>query len=277
MVGTHRHRHRLGDRRAPARRAHRRAACAGPGSTRPTCRARASSTSTRSSRCRTPRPRSRRPTPAAPASGASPSRTTPRRPSDADARWADVAVASSARDPPNRPPAQPTASAADPASATLWSSSPAFPSRALDRAEARRRGPARRPHRRRDRDDGTALAWTVRGGQLVTPAKELSVLRPHGHLLRTGDTFTPDSRSLASTVWMAGTFHSQITRGHVGRNPVVDQAPHLPRPPARPRRQAFRRGRRRLVVAPRDPERVVHGARPLHVVVCRTRRVPCSP
>ena len=61
----------------------------------------------------------------------------------------------------------------------------------------------------------------MRGGQLVTPAKELAVLRPHGHLLRTGDAFTPDSRSLASTVWMAGTFHSQVTRGHVGRRAVV--------------------------------------------------------
>ena len=61
----------------------------------------------------------------------------------------------------------------------------------------------------------------VRGGQLVTAAKDLAVLRPHGHILRTGDTLTPDSRGLTSTVWMAGTFHSQITRGHVGRDPVA--------------------------------------------------------
>ena len=51
--------------------------------------------------------------------------------------------------------------------------------------------------------------------------------------------------------------------------PRRDRPPHLPRPPARPRRPALRRGRRRRVVAPRDPERVVHRPRPLHVVVCR--------
>ncbi|MGO4601666.1 GH36-type glycosyl hydrolase domain-containing protein [Terrabacter sp. 2YAF2] len=136
--------------------------------------------------------------------------------SDADARWADVAVASSARETPRT-----DHSAADPTSATLWSSSPAFPSRALDRAELDDAGLLDGRTDVETADDGTELAWTVRGGQLVTPAKELAVLRPHGHLLRTGDAFTPDSRSLASTVWMAGTFHSQITRGHVGRNPVV--------------------------------------------------------
>ncbi|MGO4661376.1 cellobiose phosphorylase [Terrabacter sp. 2TAF16] len=145
--------------------------------------------------------------------------------SDADARWADAAIAAT---PTPWAPAgdgahgQALGGADDAATpATLWSSSPAFASRPLDRAEL---GDAGLLEHRTDvetADDGTELAWTVRGGQLVTLAKELAVLRPHGHLLRTGDTFTPDSRSLASTVWMAGTFHSQITRGHVGRDPVV--------------------------------------------------------
>ena len=197
---------RTGARRALARPRRRRA-----------CRARGSSTSTRSSRCRTPRPS------IAPADT---HRTGfwgialedhPEATSDADARWADVAMATP---PPSSPP-EPTTARPTPTSATLWSSSPAFPSRALDRAELDDAGLLDGRTHVETADDGTELAWTVRGGQLVTPAKELSVLRPHGHLLRTGDTFTPDSRSLASTVWMAGTFHSQITRGHVGRNPVV--------------------------------------------------------
>ncbi|WP_256793262.1 GH36-type glycosyl hydrolase domain-containing protein [Terrabacter sp. Ter38] len=138
--------------------------------------------------------------------------------SDADARWADVAVAAT---PTPWAPAGDGAHGRRATPATLWSSSPAFASRPLDRTELDDAGLLDGRTDVETGDDGTELAWTVRGGQLVTSAKELAVLRPHGHLLRTGDTFTPDSRSLASTVWMAGTFHSQITRGHVGRDPLV--------------------------------------------------------
>ncbi|GAA2740438.1 hypothetical protein GCM10009868_02650 [Terrabacter aerolatus] len=145
--------------------------------------------------------------------------------SDADARWAEIALASSAATTPAEADAPRTghsvAQHAEPTPATLWSSAPAFASRPLDRAELEDAHLVDGRTHVETGDDGTELAWTVRGGQLVTPAKELAVLRPHGHLLRTGDAFTPDSRSLASTVWMAGTFHSQITRGHVGRNPVA--------------------------------------------------------
>ena len=141
--------------------------------------------------------------------------------SDADARWAEVAVAATPT------PRAPTGDGATgqrggrPAPATLWSPHRAFPSRPLTREELDAAGLLDGRSLVERADDGTELAWTVRGGQLVTPAKELAVLRPHGHLLRTGDAFTPDSRSLASTVWMAGTFHSQVTRGHVGRNAVA--------------------------------------------------------
>ena len=47
------------------------------------------------------------------------------------------------------------------------------------------------------------------------------MLRPHGHLLRTGDVLSPDTDGLTSTVWMDGTFASQVTRGHVGRDPLL--------------------------------------------------------
>ena len=140
--------------------------------------------------------------------------------SDADATWAEAAVAAT----PSGGPADRFARATSrdtPTPSTLWSSSPPFPSRPLSREELEAAGLLADRTEVETADDGTALAWTVRGGQLVTPAKELAVLRPHGQLLRTGDAFTPDSRSLTSTVWMAGTFHSQVTRGHAGRNAVV--------------------------------------------------------
>ena len=44
------------------------------------------------------------------------------------------------------------------------------------------------------------------------------MLRPHGHILRTGDHLVPDEASLTSTVWMAGVFHSMVTQGHVSIN-----------------------------------------------------------
>ncbi len=49
-------------------------------------------------------------------------------------------------------------------------------------------------------------------------AKELKVLRPHGHLLRSGGSLTPDESALTSTAWMDGVFHSMVTQGHVSIN-----------------------------------------------------------
>jgi cellobiose phosphorylase len=53
---------------------------------------------------------------------------------------------------------------------------------------------------------------------VVLKAKELSVLRPHGHILRTGSHLTPDEASLTTTVWMDGVFNSMVTQGHVSIN-----------------------------------------------------------
>ena len=50
---------------------------------------------------------------------------------------------------------------------------------------------------------------------VVLKAKELQVLRPHGHLIRSGDHLVPDEASLTSTTWMAGVFNSLVTQGHV--------------------------------------------------------------
>jgi cellobiose phosphorylase len=53
---------------------------------------------------------------------------------------------------------------------------------------------------------------------VVLRAKELRVLRPHGHILRTGRHTVPDESALTSTVWMSGVFHSMLTQGHVSIN-----------------------------------------------------------
>lgn len=56
---------------------------------------------------------------------------------------------------------------------------------------------------------------------VVLRAKEARVLRPHGHLLRSGRHTTPDELALTSTVWMNGVFHSMLTQGHVSFNRLL--------------------------------------------------------
>ena len=60
--------------------------------------------------------------------------------------------------------------------------------------------------------------FTGCGAHVVLREKELQVLRPHGHLLRTGGSLTPDESALTSTAWMGGVFHSMVTQGHVSIN-----------------------------------------------------------
>ena len=71
--------------------------------------------------------------------------------------------------------------------------------------------------------DGARLLsyFTGDGAQVVTSAKQSAVLRPHGHVMRTGTALVPDEGSLTTTVWMAGTFHSQVTQGHVSLNRIL--------------------------------------------------------
>ena len=59
------------------------------------------------------------------------------------------------------------------------------------------------------------------GAHVVTAAKESAVLRPHGHVLRTGSHLVPDERGVTSTVWMAGWFAGQVTQGHVALGSVL--------------------------------------------------------
>src|SRR5262249_4062068 len=79
------------------------------------------------------------------------------------------------------------------------------------------------PWRHEERDgQGQPLSFFHDAGHhVVLRAKELRVLRPHGHLLRTGRHLTPDESALTSTVWMAGVFHSMLAQGHVSINRML--------------------------------------------------------
>jgi 1,2-beta-oligoglucan phosphorylase len=76
--------------------------------------------------------------------------------------------------------------------------------------------------RHREQEDGRLLSFfTGRRSHVVLKAKELRVLRPHGHLLRSGGALTPDESALTSTAWMGGVFHSMVTQGHVSINRLL--------------------------------------------------------
>lgn len=132
-----------------------------------------------------------------------------------DARWLEVADAETAT---ASGPVHPDA--ASPVVPTLFAQAPAVASRPLADHELVRLGiapgggvePA---------PDGTPWAWSCGDDHVVLAAKELAVLRPHGHVLRTGAGLAPDPGCLTTTAWMDGTFLSQLTRGHVGRDPLL--------------------------------------------------------
>ena len=70
-----------------------------------------------------------------------------------------------------------------------------------------------------ERDGGRMLSFfSAERSHVVLRAKELTVLRPHGHILRTGSSLIPDEAALTSTAWMGGVFHSMVTQGHVSIN-----------------------------------------------------------
>ncbi len=101
---------------------------------------------------------------------------------------------------------------------SLFSHAPRLAARALGDAECDVLfGPVRQHE---ERGPGGALwsFFTDNGEHVVLPAKERAVLRPHGHLLRSGQHLVPDESAMTSTCWMAGVFHSMLTQGHVSLN-----------------------------------------------------------
>ncbi|MEI8083237.1 MAG: hypothetical protein WCI74_15475, partial [Actinomycetes bacterium] len=73
-----------------------------------------------------------------------------------------------------------------------------------------------------ERASGQLLSFmTASGTHVVLRSKERVVLRPHGHIIRTGSALVPDLGAMASTTWMAGVFASQVTQGDASAPPLV--------------------------------------------------------
>jgi cellobiose phosphorylase len=104
------------------------------------------------------------------------------------------------------------------ANASLFSPAPILGVRDLDTESVRTLFSNTRRHEEKD-DRGKLLSFFYGDDRhVVLRAKELRVMRPHGHLLRTGQHTTPDESALTSTAWMNGVFHSMVTQGHVSIN-----------------------------------------------------------
>ena len=102
--------------------------------------------------------------------------------------------------------------------ATLFSTAPLLDALELDEGRLRELFPG--PWRQQELGDHAERLSFFYGEDrhVVLRAKELRVLRPHGHILRSGRHLTPDETALTSTVWMGGVFHSMLTQGHVSIN-----------------------------------------------------------
>lgn len=106
------------------------------------------------------------------------------------------------------------------ATSSLFSSAPVLACSEMDDSQLVKLTGDERRHA--EWDGQTLLSYfTEDGSHVVTSSKQRAVLRPHGHLLRTGSSLAPDEASLTSTAWMAGTFLSQVTQGHVSLNRML--------------------------------------------------------
>ena len=138
----------------------------------------------------------------------------------------DKAVVDEARRQPEaRPPAHRHTAGIVPGGATvaassLFSSAPALACTPLDEGQLAKLAGEGFQHA--EWDGETLLSYfTDDGSHVVTSAKQSAVLRAHGHIMRTGTALVPDEGSLTTTAWMAGTFHSQVTQGHVSLNRML--------------------------------------------------------
>ena len=140
--------------------------------------------------------------------------------SGADAERADAVL--------ELPEAQPSSARSDnnahsaaqdsPSTATLFSSAPLLKTLDLDLEALRNLFGAQWRHEEIGASGERLSFFHGADRHVVLRAKELQVLRPHGHILRTGRHTTPDETALTSTAWMNGVFHSMVTQGHVSIN-----------------------------------------------------------
>jgi len=149
--------------------------------------------------------------------------------SDTDAAWVDEALSQpearlealpEAQPAANRDTAEDVSGVAQVSAASLFTSSPALACTPLDHDQLVDLAGEGRRHA--EWDGETLLSFFADdGSHVVTSAKQAAVLRPHGHVMRTGTALVPDEGSLTTTPWMAGTFHSQVTVGHVSLNRML--------------------------------------------------------
>ncbi len=109
------------------------------------------------------------------------------------------------------------APAGNPPHASLFTSAPLLES--LDLSETETHAFFGSDHHHAEHENAQLLSFfTGDHSHVVLRAKETRTLRPHGHILRSGGSLTPDESALTSTTWMAGVFHSMVTQGHVSIN-----------------------------------------------------------
>jgi cellobiose phosphorylase len=120
--------------------------------------------------------------------------------------------------PEARPPAWSAEPSGTPGTANLFTSAPVLDVQDLDAADLDALFAGERRHVERDAESRVLGFFRGTDRHVVLRAKELAVLRPHGHLLRTGLHRVPDESALTSTAWMGGVFHSMTTQGHVSIN-----------------------------------------------------------
>lgn len=135
---------------------------------------------------------------------------------DAVAEAVRLARASAPWDEPDAPAADPR-----PAPRSVYDPSRTLTTRALAEDALRERWPGSWRVVERD-DEGAVLSFfTEEDEHVVTRGKELTTLRPHGTILRTGSTAAPDPAALTVTAWMTGSPLSYLTRGHASTGSVL--------------------------------------------------------
>ncbi|MCU1432116.1 MAG: cellobiose phosphorylase, partial [Actinotalea sp.] len=138
--------------------------------------------------------------------------------SDADQPFALEALTLARANPPDPLPDR-SGAAGRPAPRSAYDPGDELRTRSLSEDELRARWPG--PWRAVERGEEVLSFFTADDEHVVTRAKELRTLRPHGTILRTGATARPDPRSLTTTAWMTGSPLSYLTRGHASAGRVV--------------------------------------------------------
>ena len=101
---------------------------------------------------------------------------------------------------------------------SFFTDAPVLETLELPEAQLQQHCPGPWRHVERDERGNFLSFFHDQDRHVVLRAKEEQLLRPHGQVLRTGRHLTPAEGALTSTVWMAGTFHSMVTQGHVNIN-----------------------------------------------------------